>query len=52
MVTGFFLARDGWRGTVRFIKKTAVTYLAAIALYLPLICQPAVTGCYRLSQKC
>ena len=36
MVTGFFLARDGWRGTVRFIKKTAVTYLAAIALYLPL----------------
>ncbi len=36
MVSGYFLAKDGWRGTDRFLKKTAITYLVAIVLYLPL----------------
>lgn len=36
MVTGYFLARGGWGNTGRFLKKTALTYLAAVALYLPL----------------
>lgn len=36
MVTGYFLARSGWKNTGRFLKKTALTYLAAVALYLPL----------------
>ena len=36
MVTGYFLARGGWKDTGRFLKKTALTYLAAVALYLPL----------------
>lgn len=36
MVTGYFLARSEWKSTGRFLKKTALTYLAAVALYLPL----------------
>ena len=36
MVTGYFLARSDWKSTGRFLKKTALTYLAAVALYLPL----------------
>ena len=36
MVTGHFLAQSGWKNTERFLKKTAFTYLAAVALYLPL----------------
>ena len=36
MVSGYFLARDGWKTTGRFLKKTARTYLAAALLCLPL----------------
>ena len=36
MVTGYFLAQSDWKSTGRFLKKTALTYLAAVALYLPL----------------
>ena len=36
MTTGYFLARDEWRGTGRLLKRTALLYLAATALYLPL----------------
>lgn len=36
MVSGHFLARSQWKTTARFLKKTALTYLAAIVLYLPL----------------
>lgn len=36
MVSGYFLAREEWRHTGRFLKKTAGTYLAAVLLYLPL----------------
>lgn len=36
MITGYFLARSEWKSTGRFLKKTALTYLAAVALYLPL----------------
>lgn len=36
MVSGYFLARGGWRSTGRFLKKTLLVYGAAVALYLPL----------------
>lgn len=36
MVSGYFLARDGWKHTGRFLRKTAGIYLAAVVLYLPL----------------
>lgn len=36
MVSGYFLARSEWKSTGQFLKKTALTYLAAVALYLPL----------------
>jgi len=36
MVTGYFLARSGWKDAKRFLKKAALTYLAAAILYLPL----------------
>lgn len=36
MVSGYFIARSEWKSTGRFLKKTALTYLAAVALYLPL----------------
>ena len=36
MVSGYFLARSDWKNTGRFLKKTALTYLAAAILYLPL----------------
>lgn len=36
MVSGYFLAQGGWKSTGHFLKKTAFTYLAAVALYLPL----------------
>lgn len=36
MVTGYFLAQSNWKRIERFLKKTALTYLAAVALYLPL----------------
>ena len=36
MVTGYFLAKDGWRGTQRFWKRTLLLYGAAIVLYIPL----------------
>lgn len=36
MVSGYFLARSEWKSTGRFLKKTALTYLAGVALYLPL----------------
>lgn len=36
MVSGYFLARDGWKTTGRFLKKTARTYLTAVLLCLPL----------------
>ena len=36
MVSGYFLARGGWEGTGRFLKKTLLTYGAAVVLYLPL----------------
>lgn len=35
MVSGYFLSRSDWKNTGRFLKKTALTYLAGIALYLP-----------------
>lgn len=36
MVSGYFLAKSDWSSAGRFLKKTALTYLAAVALYLPL----------------
>lgn len=36
MTSGYFLARDGWRGTGRFLKCTVLLYAAAVLLYLPL----------------
>lgn len=36
MVSGYFLARSEWKRTGAFLKKAARTYLAAVALYLPL----------------
>lgn len=36
MVSGYFLAQSDWKNTGRFLKKTALTYLAAVALCLPL----------------
>ena len=36
MTTGYFLARDEWRGTGSLLRRTALLYLAATALYLPL----------------
>ncbi len=36
MTSGYFLGRDGWSGTGRFLKKTLAVYAAAVALYLPL----------------
>lgn len=36
MVSGCFLARDGWNSTGSFLKKTVLTYLAAVLLCLPL----------------
>lgn len=36
MVSGYFLGRDGWRSTGRFLKKTALLYGAGVLLYLPL----------------
>ncbi len=36
MVSGHFLAKGNWSGTVSFLKKTVLTYLAAIVLYLPI----------------
>ena len=35
MVSGYFLARGGWKGTGRFWRRTAELYLAAVVLYLP-----------------
>lgn len=36
MVSGYFLGRDNWRSTGRFLKKTALLYGAGVLLYLPL----------------
>ena len=36
MVSGYFLGRDDWRSTGRFLKKTALLYGIAVLLYLPL----------------
>lgn len=36
MVSGYFLARGRWRNTGRFLRKTLLTYLVAVVLYLPL----------------
>lgn len=36
MVSGYFLARSEWENTARFLKKTGMTYLMAVVLYLPL----------------
>ena len=36
MVSGYFLARNEWKNINRFLKKTALVYLAAAALCLPL----------------
>lgn len=36
MVSGYFLAADGWRNTGRFLKKSLLAYGAAVLLYLPL----------------
>ena len=35
MVTGYFLAQSNWKRIERFLKKTALTYLATVVLYLP-----------------
>lgn len=35
MVSGYFLAKQNWRGTSRFLRKTLLLYAAAILLYLP-----------------
>ncbi len=36
MVSGYFLGRDSWRSTGRFLKKTALLYGTGVLLYLPL----------------
>ena len=36
MVSGYFLAQSDWNTAGRFLKKTTLTYLAAVALCLPL----------------
>lgn len=36
MTTGHFLSRNGWQGLLRFWKRMAALYGAAILLYLPL----------------
>ena len=36
MVSGYFLAKDQWRRTGAFLKKTCLLYGAAVLLYLPL----------------
>lgn len=36
MGSGYFLAARGWRDLCRFWRHTALVYLAAVALYLPL----------------
>ncbi|WP_305131166.1 acyltransferase family protein [uncultured Oscillibacter sp.] len=36
MVSGYFLGRDGWRSTGRFLKRTALLYGVGVLLYLPL----------------
>ena len=36
MVSGYFLAKGQWKHTGRFLRKTLLTYLIAVVLYLPL----------------
>lgn len=36
MVSGYFLAKDQWRRTGAFLKKTCLLYGAAVLMYLPL----------------
>lgn len=36
MLSGYFLARGGWRGTGRLWRHTLLLYLLAVAVYLPL----------------
>ena len=36
MVSGCFLAQDGWKGTGALLKKALLLYLGAVVLYLPL----------------
>lgn len=36
MVSGYFLAKDQWRRTGAFLKRTCLLYGAAVLLYLPL----------------
>lgn len=36
LVTGYFLGRSNWKSLPRFLKKTGLLYLLAIALYVPL----------------
>ena len=36
MVSGYFLAKNAWRGLGKFWKRTALVYGAAVLLYLPL----------------
>ena len=36
IVSGYFLAKCQWKHTGRFLRKTLLLYLAAVALYLPL----------------
>ncbi len=36
LVSGYFLAKDDWRGVGRFTRHTALLYAASILLYLPL----------------
>lgn len=36
IVSGYFLAKGQWKHTGRFLRKTLLLYLAAVALYLPL----------------
>lgn len=36
MISGYFLEQSGWRSARRLLKKTALLYAAAVALYLPL----------------
>ena len=43
MVSGYFLARSGWKDLCRFWRHTACVYLAAAALYLPLALYGGVT---------
>ena len=36
MVSGYFLSRNDWAHTGKFLKKTALVYALAVVLYLPL----------------